>query len=112
MRKFTQLVAIGIIVLCSVSISNAQNKGPVLTDKLELPEKINTQHIQDSSRIWIRGQWKVENNKYIWVSGHWENKKVGYVFVNGKWKRKFTGWVWTEGYWKKVDLTKWIHLYG
>ena len=112
MKNFTQFVAIGIIVLCSISISNAQNNGPVLAEKLEVPEKIVKQTLQKRSLIWIDGQWKVENNKYIWVSGHWETKKIGYVFINGKWNKSSKGWTWTEGYWKKIELNKWMNLYA
>ena len=112
MRNFTQFVAIGIIVLCSTSISNAQNQGPVLAEKLEMPEKIVKQTLQKRSLMWIEGQWEVENNKYVWVSGHWETKKVGYVFVNGKWTKKAKGWIYTEGYWKKIELNKWMNLYA
>jgi|TARA_B100001113_G_C20561216_1_gene384816 hypothetical protein len=112
MKNFTQFFAVGIIVLCSISISNAQNQGPVLAEKLEMPEKIVKQHIKKRSAIWIEGQWKVENNQYIWVSGHWEAKKFGYVFVNGTWTKGPQGWVWTEGYWQQIPIKKWKLLYA
>ena len=112
MKNFTQTVAIGIIVLGSMTISNAQTQGPVLAEKLEMPEKLVKQTLQKRSLIWIDGQWKVENNKYIWVSGHWETKRIGYVFIDGKWKKTSKGWVWTDGYWKKIDLNKWMTLFA
>jgi len=111
-KKFTRIVAVGIIVLGSMTISNAQNEGPILAEKLEMPEKLVKQTLQKRSLIWIDGQWKIENNKYIWVSGHWEAKKIGYVFINGKWIKKSKGWMWTDGYWKKIDLNKWMNLYA
>ena len=112
MKNFTQFFAIGIIVLCSISISNAQNQGPVLAEKLEMPEKVVKQNIKKRALIWIDGQWKIENNQYIWVSGHWKAKKIGYIFVNGQWNKKSKGWTWTEGYWKKIELNKWMKLYA
>ena len=112
MKNFYQLVAIGIIVLCSISITTAQNQGPALAEKLEEPETKIKQNLKKRALTWIEGQWKIENNKYIWVSGHWTAKKVGYVFVDGKWKKKSQGWVWTEGYWKEIDLDQWIKIYG
>ena len=112
MKNFTQIVAIGIIVLCSISISTAQNQGPVLAEKLVMPEKIVKQTLQKRALIWIDGQWKVENNQYIWVSGHWETKKIGYIFINGEWTKTSKGWMWTEGYWKKIDINKWMTLYA
>ena len=112
MKNFNQIVAIGIIVLCSMSISTAQTQGPVLAEKLEMPEQNVKQTLQKRSLIWIDGQWKVENNKYIWVSGHWKTKKIGYVFVNGKWNKSSKGWVWTDGYWKEIELNKWMNLYA
>ena len=112
MKKFNQILALGIIVLGSMTISKAQNIGPTLANKLENPEKIVKQSIQKRALTWIDGQWKIENNEYIWVSGHWETKKIGYVFINGKWTKKSKGWTWTEGYWKKVDINKWLSLYA
>ena len=112
MKNLTQLIAVGIIVLFATSISNAQNQGPILAEKLEIPEKIVKQHIKKRSAIWIDGQWKVENNQYIWVSGHWEAKKIGYVFVNGTWTKDSQGWVWTDGYWKQIPIKKWKLLYA
>jgi len=112
MKNFTQITAIGIIVLCSVSVSIAQNKGPVLAEKLEAPEQIVKQTLQKRALIWIDGQWKIEDNQYIWVSGHWETKKIGYLFINGEWKQTSKGWVWKEGYWKKIDFNKWMSLYA
>ena len=112
MKNFTQFVAIGIIVLSTMSILNAQNQGPVLAEKLEMPEKIVKQTLQKRALTWIEGQWKIENNTYIWVSGHWENKKIGYVFINGKWEKNSKGWIWTEGYWKKIELNKWMNIHG
>ena len=82
MKNFTQIAVIGIIVLCAVSISTAQNTGPVLAEKLEAPETIVKHTLQKRALIWIDGQWKIESNQYIWVSGHWENKKIGYVFAS------------------------------
>ena len=70
-----------------MSISTAQNQGPVLAEKLEIPEEIVKQTLQKRSLMWIEGQWEIENNQYIWVSGHWATKKIGYVFVNGKWTK-------------------------
>ena len=112
MKNFNQIIAAGIIVLSSMTISNAQNQGPVLAEKLESPEKIVKQTLQKRSLTWIEGQWKVENNQYIWVSGHWATKKIGYVFVNGKWTKNSKGWMWTEGYWKQIALNKWMNLYA
>ena len=112
MKNLNQLVAIGIIVLSSMTISNAQNQGPVLAEKLETPEKIVKQTLQKRALIWIDGQWKIDNNKYVWVSGHWKTKKIGYVFVNGQWSENNRGWTWTEGYWKTIDLNKWMILYA
>ena len=106
MKNFNQIVAIGIIVLCSMSISTAQNQGPVLAEKLEMPEKIVKQTLQKRSLMWIEGQWTIENNQYIWVSGHWATKKIGYVFINGQWSKKSKGWTWTNGYWKKININK------
>ena len=112
MNNFNQIIALGIIVLSSISISNAQNQGPVLAQKLEAPETIVKQTLQKRALIWIDGQWKIENNQYIWVSGHWETKKIGYIFINGEWKQTSKGWVWKEGYWKKIDFNKWMSLYA
>ena len=63
MNNFNQIIALGIIVLSSISISNAQNQGPVLAQKLEAPETIVKQTLQKRALIWIDGQWKVENNQ-------------------------------------------------
>ena len=112
MKNFNQIIAAGIIVLSSMTISNAQTQGPVLAEKLEMPEKLVKQTLQKRSLIWIDGQWKIENNQYIWVSGHWETKKIGYIFINGKWEQTSKGWVWEEGYWKKIDFNKWMSLYA
>tara|TARA_B100000427_G_scaffold301024_1_gene283911 strand:- start:329 stop:712 length:384 start_codon:yes stop_codon:yes gene_type:complete len=112
MKNFTRIAAIGIIVLSTIAISNAQNQGPILAEKLEAPEQLIKQTLQKRALIWIDGQWEVTNNEYIWKSGHWENKKIGYVFINGKWSKGSKGWVWTEGYWKKIDLNKWMNLYA
>jgi len=112
MKNFTQFFAIGIIVLCSISISTAQNQGPVLAEKLEMPEKFVKQNIKKRALIWIDGQWTIENNQYMWISGHWETKKIGYIFVDGKWTKKSKGWTWTEGYWKQIELSKWMKLYA
>ena len=112
MRNFTQLVAVGIIVLSTITITNAQNQGPILAEKLEAPEQLIKQTLQKRALIWINGQWEVKNDEYIWKSGHWENKKIGYVFINGKWSKGSKGWVWTEGYWKKIDVNKWMNLYA
>ena len=112
MNNFNQIIALGIIVLSSISISNAQNQGPVLAQKLEAPETIVKQTLQKRALFWIDGQWKIDNNKYVWVSGHWETKKIGYVFVNGQWSENNRGWTWTEGYWKAIDLNKWMILYA
>ena len=112
MKNLTQLIAVGIIVLFATSISNAQNQGPILAEKLEMPEKIVKQHIKKRSAMWIEGQWKVENNQYIWVSGHWEAKKIGYVFVNGTWTKGSQGWIWTDGYWKQIPIKTWKLLYA
>tara|TARA_B110000014_G_C19804405_1_gene417754 strand:- start:263 stop:601 length:339 start_codon:yes stop_codon:yes gene_type:complete len=112
MKNFNQIIAVGIIVLSSMSISNAQNQGPVVAQKLEAPEKIVKQTLKKRALIWIDGQWKIESNQYIWVSGHWENKKIGYVFVNGKWTKNSKGWTWTEGHWKKIDMNQWMNLYA
>jgi hypothetical protein len=107
-----QIVALGIIVLSFMSISNAQTQGPILAEKLEMPEKIVKQTLQKRALIWIDGQWKIEDNQYIWVSGHWETKKIGYIFINGEWKKTSKGWIWTEGFWKKIDINKWMTLYA
>ena len=48
-----------------MTISTAQNQGPVLAQKLETPEKIVKQTLQDRALIWIDGQWKIENNQYF-----------------------------------------------
>ena len=40
MKNLTQLFAVGIIVLFATNVSNAQNQGPILAEKLEMPEKI------------------------------------------------------------------------
>ena len=112
MKNLNLIIAAGIIVLSSMTISNAQNQGPILAEKLDAPEKLVKQTLQKRALIWIDGQWKVESGEYIWVSGHWETKKIGYVFVNGKWTKKSKGWVWTDGYWKKIDLNKWMNLYA
>ena len=79
MKNFNQIVAIGIIVLSSMTISTAQNQGPVLAEKLEMPEKLVKQTLQKRALIWIDGQWKIENNQYNWISAHWEAKKIGYA---------------------------------
>jgi hypothetical protein len=112
MKNFNQIIAAGIIVLSSMTISNAQTQGPILAEKLEAPETIVKQTLQKRALIWIDGQWEVQNGEYIWVSGHWENKKIGYVFINGKWTKKGKGWIWTDGYWKKIDINKWLNLYA
>ena len=112
MKNLNLIIAVGIIVLSSMTISNAQTQGPILAEKLDAPEKLVKQTLQKRALIWIDGQWKVESGEYIWVSGHWETKKIGYVFVNGKWTKKSKGWVWTDGYWKKIDLNKWMNLYA
>ena len=112
MKNLNLIIAAGIIVLSSMTISNAQTQGPILAEKLDAPEKLVKQTLQKRALIWIDGQWKVESGEYIWVSGHWETKKIGYVFVNGKWTKKSKGWGWTDGYWKKIDLNKWMNLYA
>ena len=112
MKNFNQIVAIGIIVLSSMTISNAQTQGPVLAEKLEMPEKLVKQTLQKRALIWIDGQWKIENSQYKWVSAHWEAKKIGYVFINGKWSKSSKGWTWIDGYWKEIDLHKWMNLYA
>jgi len=112
MKKLYQILALGTIVLSSATISNAQNIGPILSDKLDAPETIVKQNLQKRTLTWIDGQWKIENNQYKWVSGHWTNKKMGYVFINGKWKESAKGWAWKEGYWKKIELSKWMTLYA
>ena len=112
MNNFTQIVAAGIIVLGFMSISNAQTQGPILAEKLEMPEQIVKQTLQKRALIWIDGQWQIEDNQYIWVSGHWENKKIGYIFINGEWKKTSEGWTWKEGFWKKIDINKWMTLYA
>ena len=112
MKNINQIIAVGIIVLSSITISNAQTEGPILAEKLEAPEIIVKQTLQKRAYIWIDGQWEVQNDKYIWVSGHWETKKIGYVFVSGKWTKKSKGWTWTNGYWKKIDMNKWLNLYA
>ena len=76
MRKFNQILAIGIIVLGSTTISQAQNISPILANKLDAPEPFVKQSLQKRALTWIDGQWKIENDKYIWVSGNWTNKKI------------------------------------
>ena len=95
-----------------MSISIAQNQGPILAEKLDVPEKIVKQTLQKRSLIWIKGQWKIENNQYIWISGHWTQKKIGFVFVDGKWSKKAKGWRWEEGYWKQIGINQWMNLYA
>ena len=112
MKNFNQIIAAGIIVLSSITISNAQNQGPILAEKLEAPETIVKQTLQKRAFIWIDGQWEVQNGEHVWVSGHWENKKIGYVFINGQWTKKSKGWTWTNGYWKKININKWLNLYA
>ena len=111
MKNFTQFVII-IITTCSMSISIAQNQGPILVEKLDVPEKIVKQTLQKRSLIWIKGQWKIENNQYVWISGHWTQKKIGFVFVDGKWSKKSKGWIWEEGYWKQIGINQWMNLYA
>ena len=62
MKKFTRIVAVGIIVLGSMTISNAQTEGPILAEKLEAPETIVKQTLQKRALIWIDGQWEVQND--------------------------------------------------
>ena len=112
MKNINQIIAAGIIVLSSITISNAQTEGPILADKLEAPETIVKQTLQKRAFIWIDGQWEMQNDKYIWVSGHWESKKIGYIFINGEWTKTSKGWVWKEGYWKKIDINKWMTLFA
>ena len=112
MKNFNQILAIGIIVLGSLTISTAQNQGPVLAEKLDAPEQLVKQTLQKRALTWIEGQWEIQNNQYIWVSGHWKTKKIGYVFINGKWDKSSKGWTWTEGYWKQIDMHKWMNLYA
>ena len=69
MKNFTQLVAVGIIVLSTITISNAQNQGPILAEKLEAPEQLIKQTLQKRALIWIDGQWETINNKYKWKAG-------------------------------------------
>ena len=111
MKKKYQFIAIIIIALCSYTISNAQNQGPILTDKLvDLEPKI-TQNINKDFFVWIDGQWKIENNKYQWISGHWIAKKPGHVFINGKWIQQNNGWIWKEGHWKQYPMNNYKKLY-
>ena len=112
MKKFNQILAIGIIVLGSANISQAQNVGPILANKLDAPEQLAKQSIQKRALTWIDGQWEIKNDKYIWVSGHWANKKIGYVFINGVWEKSSKGWRWKEGYWKQVSMNTWTNLYA
>jgi hypothetical protein len=112
MRKFNQILAIGIIVLGSTTISQAQNISPILANKLDAPEPFVKQSLQKRALTWIDGQWKIENDKYIWVSGNWAKKKIGYVFINGEWEKSSKGWTWKEGYWKQVSMNTWMNLYA
>ena len=111
MKKIYKFSAILIIALCSNSISNAQNQGPILANKLVNPEPKITHTIKKEHFVWIDGQWKVENNKYIWISGHWTAKKARHVFINGNWKKQNDGWSWEEGYWKKYQINNYKKLY-
>ena len=70
MKNLNLIIAAGIIVLSSMTISNAQTQGPILAEKLDAPEKLVKQTLQKRALIWIDGQWKVESGEYIWVSGH------------------------------------------
>ena len=112
MKKIYNIIAVLIIALCSNSISNAQNQGPILANKLIDPEPQIIQNVNKEHFVWIDGQWKVKNNTYTWVSGHWAAKKPEHIFVNGKWIKKNNGWVWTEGYWQKDRKIKYIRLYA
>jgi hypothetical protein len=112
MRKFNQILAIGIIVLVATTISQAQNIGPILANKLDAPEQLTKQSVEKRALTWIDGQWKIENDKYIWVSGNWANKKIGYVFINGAWEKSSKGWTWKEGHWKQVSMSKWMNIYA
>ena len=98
------------IILINTPIVKAE--GPLLTEKLLNPVKTEKQTLQKRAFTWIEGQWEIVNNQYKWKDGHWTPKKVGYVFVNGEWNKSKKGWIWTDGYWKKININKWINLYG
>ena len=91
-------------------MAQAKTNGPVLLEKLTPPELNKRQTLQKRAFTWIKGQWKIVNDKYEWNSGHWAEKRVGYVFVDGKWEKKSQGWSWKDGYWKKIELSKWYSL--
>tara|TARA_B100000902_G_scaffold389625_1_gene437109 strand:+ start:730 stop:1053 length:324 start_codon:yes stop_codon:yes gene_type:complete len=102
---------VNLLILFSF-ICFSQQQGPIISQKLETPEKIIKQYIQKRTQTWIEGQWKVENNNYIWMSGHWVQKRIGYHFINGKWMQKENGWAWLNGYWEAVSIKKWKILYS
>ena len=56
MKNLNLIIAAGIIVLSSMTISNAQTQGPILAEKLDAPEKLVKQTIQKRALIWIAGQ--------------------------------------------------------
>ena len=99
-------------LLFCASVCFSQIEGPVVSEKLEIPETSIKNCIQKRSHIWIDGQWKVENNNYEWVTGHWVKKRVGYHFVNGQWIEKNNGWLWIEGYWEIMPIKKWRTIYS
>ena len=71
MKKFTQFSLIGIIVLLSIIISNAQTQGPILASKLETPENVVKQNIKKDRRFGLmaNGKWKIINMYGLVVTG-------------------------------------------
>tara|TARA_B100001142_G_C14057256_1_gene548288 strand:+ start:350 stop:685 length:336 start_codon:yes stop_codon:yes gene_type:complete len=110
--KNLKLTFLTIILLLISTTLFSQNNGLYLENKLVNPTNEIKQTLQKRAFIWIKGQWKIENNKYVWQKGYWENKKIGYIFINGSWLKKSNGWTWIEGYWKKIDINKWMSVYS
>ena len=63
------------IIMILVNMAQAKTNGPVLLEKLTPPELNKRQTLQKRAFTWIKGQWKIVNDKYEWNSGHWAEKK-------------------------------------
>jgi hypothetical protein len=54
--------------------------------------------------VWVRGNWRWQNNKYEWIAGHWERAQAQRAWVDGRWEQRSQGnvsyWVWIEGGWR------------
>ena len=100
------------ITLLILFISSLSFSQVIVSKKLQDPENKIIQKLTKRSKIWISGEWKVENNQYVWKKGYWTNKRPGYIFIQGYWKKKNEGWYWVPGRWKQISMKNWNSLYA